>query len=56
MALCEQHTFQVLTKRPERMVSWSRDVGGVMRRAGKKVAGRLLDGRELNEFPNFGKN
>jgi protein gp37 len=32
MALCEQHTFQVLTKRPERMVSWSRDVGGVMRR------------------------
>lgn len=24
MALCPQHTFQVLTKRPERMLSWSK--------------------------------
>lgn len=30
MANCKQHTFQVLTKRPERMVRWaSRDVMGV---------------------------
>lgn len=28
MAACPQHTFQVLTKRPERLVEWFRLVGG----------------------------
>jgi len=31
MALCPQHTFQVLTKRPERMMRWFRNIGGVTR-------------------------
>lgn len=33
MALCPQHTFQVLTKRPERMLAYiTRGVGGIVRR------------------------
>lgn len=51
MALCPQHTFQVLTKRPERMAEYFRsiadedDVGGCggMMRLGT-AAGTMLDG------------
>lgn len=32
MALAPQHTFQVLTKRPDRMRKWFDPIGGVMRR------------------------
>lgn len=45
MAAAPWWTFQVLTKRPERM----RPV--FMTRVGKARAGRLLDSREWNEFP-----
>lgn len=75
-----RHIFQVLTKRPERMldwisrsaflsndpirnvwlgVSWLNDDSGEkidgsewIDRMGKKAAGRLLDGREWNEYPS----
>lgn len=40
MAMCPQHSFQVLTKRPERMLEWaSRDVMGVRL---KTAWGRIL--------------
>lgn len=31
---------------------YGKRVGKIMQRVGKKIAGRLLDGREWNEFPN----
>ena len=39
MALCPQHTFQVLTKRPERMLKYFADMG----RVGEQVAGFCWD-------------
>ena len=32
MAMCPQHTFQILTKRPERMLEYFNNTGGVSRR------------------------
>jgi protein gp37 len=32
MAICKQHTFQILTKRPERVLSWSSNFYGTRRR------------------------
>jgi protein gp37 len=50
MALCPQHTFQILTKRPETMMEWSRPVGQVMRRDFVNVAlHRMMD--RMEEFP-----
>lgn len=55
MALAKRHTFQVLTKRPERAAAYFRSFDSLGRervwRVGKKVAGRLLDGCEWNGMP-----
>lgn len=51
MAMCPQHTFQVLTKRPERMQQYFRDIGGTTRRDWVfSAAGRLLNKVRLPGF------
>ncbi len=51
MALCPQHTFQVLTKRPERMAAYLRPVGSVLRSSFVWSAmGAMLNVSRL-EFP-----
>ncbi len=43
MALCPQHTFQVLTKRPERMLEWSQEtLAGAWRKAVVKYAWKYV--------------
>jgi protein gp37 len=47
MALCPQHTFQVLTKRPERMAEYFADLNArswAIREAGHTLAGGCRDG------------
>lgn len=53
MALTPQHTYQVLTKRPERMAEYFEDVDELRRRIGA-AAGCLLDGDWIwNEGKKF---
>lgn len=47
MALCPRHTFQILTKRPERMAEYLNDLNDRswrIRAAGHQLAGGFLDG------------
>ncbi len=55
MALCPQHTFQVLTKRPERMRDYFDDLEGREQAIGV-AAGKMLDGNWIwNEGKQFRK-
>jgi len=51
MAMASQHTFQVLTKRPERMLRWFTTLGGLetreqcVQREAERRAGVILDSR-----------
>lgn len=51
MALSPQHTFQILTKRPERMLAWFGSIGGTMRR--DWVASALCRIKDTHTIPPF---
>jgi protein gp37 len=53
MALCPQHTFIVLTKRPERMLAWNRDIGGTTRRDWVFAAAGFLLNLSRLRFPDW---
>src|ERR1043166_3823667 len=48
MALCPQHTFQVLTKRPERMREWSLQEGGAFEHGCRIAAASYLEALECD--------
>ncbi|HWR66089.1 MAG TPA: phage Gp37/Gp68 family protein [Bellilinea sp.] len=53
MALCPQHTFLVLTKRPERMVAWFRDISSTTRSTWVwSEMGRLLNANKVR-YPEW---
>jgi protein gp37 len=55
IALCPQHTFQMLTKRPDRMLKYSSSpIGGTTRRDWVMVAAaRMLNRSNMSGFPDW---
>jgi protein gp37 len=53
MALCQQHTFMILTKRPKRAADWFQDIGGTTRRSWVLLsAARLINANRI-KFPDW---
>lgn len=53
MSLCPQHTFMVLTKRPDRMRRWFRDIGGTQRSDWVWSAANRLMNTNRGKYPYF---
>ena len=53
MALSQQHTFMILTKRPKRATDWFQDIGGTTRRAWVLLSAARLINADRIKFPDW---